>query len=188
AGRVNICWGGLLPEARLHGNPLPSFGATAREHGSSAFCLHASAETVRFGTAAPVGLKSALGHLACGAPTQDCSCWTNVKYKESGGFLPLAAAAQVGSPTSLPGTTPSHDSNGKTVAFSFVAGMSQVAPFEIFPRASSISTTTPQCTTRATSIGCVHERKECTIMQQKNLAKIFSASTFPQGEVRASMP
>ena len=52
----------LLTEAGLHRDALPSFGAAAGEHRSSALGLHTGAKTVRLGTAAPVGLKSALRH------------------------------------------------------------------------------------------------------------------------------
>jgi hypothetical protein len=52
----------LLPEARLHGNALASFGAATGQYGPSALCFHSRAKTVHLGAATPVGLKSALGH------------------------------------------------------------------------------------------------------------------------------
>lgn len=53
---------GLLPETGLHGDALPSFGATAGEYCPSALGLHSSTKTVRLGTTATVRLKSALRH------------------------------------------------------------------------------------------------------------------------------
>jgi hypothetical protein len=44
------------------GNALASGGAAAAEHGGAGFGLHTRPESMRFGTVAAVGLKSALGH------------------------------------------------------------------------------------------------------------------------------
>src|SRR5215467_5178212 len=52
----------LVPEARLHGNALPSPGAAPGQNSFSALGLHSRAKTVRLGTATTVRLKRALGH------------------------------------------------------------------------------------------------------------------------------
>jgi hypothetical protein len=53
---------GLISVSGLYGNPLASFGATARKNRLPALGFHASAEAVLLGAAATVGLKRALGH------------------------------------------------------------------------------------------------------------------------------
>jgi len=53
----------LIAVTRADGNTLAAFGAPARQHRSTAFCLHAAAEAVGFGTASAIGLKCALRHV-----------------------------------------------------------------------------------------------------------------------------
>src|SRR5690349_6702006 len=83
---MDICRRNLLPEARLHGNALASFGAATGQHSPSALGFHSGAKTVHLGAAPAVRLKSALGHLTCGTPTQDCLRWANDKYKGTEAF------------------------------------------------------------------------------------------------------
>ena len=52
----------LVAEARLHGDTVPSLGATARQHSSASLGLHARAEAMHLGAVAAVGLEGTLGH------------------------------------------------------------------------------------------------------------------------------
>ena len=52
----------LIAITRADGYALAAPGAPPRQHRGAAFGLHAGAEAVRFGTAAAIGLKSALRH------------------------------------------------------------------------------------------------------------------------------